>query len=388
MKEIKTIHILANCYWGDGMSGGDRRLIELLRRWTDNNKYELILYTVKKHAIILANEGINNCRIVITDNKCTEKTGIITAYMKRMISCKKQLKDLVKTGDYIYSTTDILPDVYPAYEIRKSKQVKWVTISYHIYEKFYKRPGNIIRNWISCSQQKMAINYGKKRADVYMTTSLLVYDYFKEKGFDMTKVVMTDNAVDTELVETSNLDENGYDAVFLARLNNSKGVMELPEIWKRVTKEYPDVRLGIIGKGSEEMLQNMNRKIEECGCKGKIDILGFLESEKTYSIIKKSKIFLFTSHEEGWGMALAEAQVCGIPVVAYDLPIYSKLFVGMTLCPLLDVDKMAEGVCKYLGDEELRTKDGLAGREHILKNYPLDAVAEKELSIILGKNQE
>lgn len=390
---MKKIHILANCYWGDGMSGGDRRLIEIVKRWKFENRdntaerYELIVYTVKKFAKLMLSEGVNHCKYVITDSNCKKSDGLIISYLKRTSNCNKLLAQRVNDGDIIYSPTDILPDIIPAYKAKKKYgvDVRWVMITYHIFEDFYKRPGNIIRNFISCTQQKMAISYGMNKADIYLTTSPLVYEYFEKRKYNLSKVSIVDNAVDTTLVENSNKEKQGYDAIFMARLNNSKGVLELPLIWRYVIKEYPNAKLGIIGKGLPDMIDKLKGKIRDCNCENNIDMLGFLDSSDAYSIMKKSKVFLFTSHEEGWGMALAEAQLCGLPVVAYELPIFSKLFKGLSLCPFLDVKAMARAVCLYLKDEEKRSSDANIGRKHILNSYSLDAVARKEYEILTSK---
>lgn len=382
---MKTIHVMANCYWGDGMSGGDRRLLEILKRW-NKDEYRIIVYTVQKFAQIMLDEGIKHCKFVLTDKNCISRTGLIVAYMKRTANCKRELRRRVKEGDVIYASTDILPDIIPSYEMKRKykNQVRWVMITHHIYEKFYKRPGNIIRNFISCSQQDMAIKMGMRLADTYLTVSPIVYDYFTEKRYDISKLEMVDNAVDNELIENSLEEVNGYDAVFMARLNNSKGVMELPVIWKEVIKSYPKAKLGIIGKGQPDMLEKLSQEIDNCNVKDNVDLLGYLDSNKAYSIMKKSKVFLFTSHEEGWGLVIAEAQLCGLPVVAYNLPVYSRLFKNLTLCQFLNTNEMADGVCKYLSDEKLIELDGIAGKKHIIDNYSLDAVAEKELKMVVG----
>lgn len=115
---MKTIHILINCYWGNGMSGGDRRSIELLRRWNNTDEYKFIIYTTHRFAKLLKDEGISNFLIEFTDNE-TNKNGIIISYFKRLLKCYSLLKRNVDVGDIVYSSTDILPDVFPGYLIKK-----------------------------------------------------------------------------------------------------------------------------------------------------------------------------------------------------------------------------------------------------------------------------
>lgn len=386
------IHVFINCYWGTGMSGGDRRVLEQLKRWKDTLEYSFIVYTTVNFYEIMKSEGINHLKIELVDVQQKKKRGIISAYIQRTRNCQKLLRNNISSGDVLYSPTDILPDILPAAMVKMFYQkegYRWCMITHHIYERFYNRPGNKIVNFISCSQQKLAIFLGKKYADVIMTPSPIVYQYFREKSFPMDKVVMTSNAVDNAFIDASNLDIKGYDACFLARLNYSKGIFELPEIWDRVVKRYPDAQLAVMGRGSEEIVKQMTEIIEKKKLQNNIKLLGYVESEEAYSIMKKSKVFLFTSHEEGWGIALAEALVCQTPVVAYELSVFNYIFkVGTNLCKLKDVDEMAEKVCYLLEHEEERISQGIEGRKYILSHYSLDAVAQNDLDILLSRERE
>ena len=382
------IHIFINCYWGNGMSGGDRRTIEMLRRWSNTAQYEFIVYTTHSFADLLRREGIDRYKIVYTDSDGAIESGLIKSYFNRTVNGLKLLKDSVKSGDVLYSSTDILPDVIPtAYVKRYSKEgrkCKWIITTYHIFEKFYKRPGNIIRNFLSCYQQKYAIRLGKKYADLYLTTSPIVRNEFARKHFDMTKVRISTCAVDINGIDAANEDVKEYDACFLARLNYSKGVFELPEIWMKVVEKYPNARLAIMGKGSDDFIKELNNKIIENHVENNIDLLGYVSSTYGWSIIKRAKCFLFTSHEEGWGMAVAEALTAGTPVVAYDLPVFEKLFPqGTVLCEFKNTDMMAENVCKLLENERYRDNMSETGSKYIRQHYTLDSMADLELKYIL-----
>jgi len=54
--------------------------------------------------------------------------------------------------------------------------------------------------------------------------------------------------------------------------------------------------------------------------------LGYLDNNLAYSVLKSSTLFLFPSHEEGWGMIIAEAMASGVPVVAWNLKVYDYIF--------------------------------------------------------------
>ena len=59
---------------------------------------------------------------------------------------------------------------------------------------------------------------------------------------------------------------------------------------------------------------------------GKVLLHGKCSDFELYSLLKSSKIFIFPSVFEGWGLAVAEALACSLPVVAYDIPALRENF--------------------------------------------------------------
>ncbi len=380
-----TIHVISNCDWGNGITGGDARVLELLNSWhgkIDNNK--VIVYTTKHFHELMIEKFGDIYEVILVDKK--DVKSLILSYMFRTIDCMYQLKKRVRRGDVVYSSTDILPAVFPAAYIKAffKKNCKWVIVSYHIYEKFYKRPGNIITNFLSCYQQKYAMYLGEKKADRYITTSPEVLKVIKESKYNQSEVCMTSCAVQIENIDKSESSLGKYEATFLARLNYSKGVLELPQIWSYVVKKYPEAKLAIMGKGSAEIEEKIREEIRKLHLENNIDMPGFVSSEDGWSTIRESDCFLFTSHEEGWGMAVAEALTTGTPVVAYRLPIFEALFPkGTVLCDMLDVKQMAEAVCDMIENREKAKQLGKDGSEYVRKHYSIEEMSETEKAYLI-----
>lgn len=381
-----NIHILYNCYWGDGISGGDRRVLDLLKRWTDTEQYHFVLYTTKGFKKCMDDENVECKDIEYTDSNERESNGIISAYYKRSNSAGYVLRKRVETGDIIYSLTDILPDVLPAVKIKKrNKNVIWIPITHHIIESFIKRPGNKITNFLSEYQQKYAMHLEKRYADRYLTPSPVVEDWYIMHGYDKNRIRRSGVNVDVAKIEhIKDPNADSFDACFMARLNYSKGIMELPTIWKKVVETIPEARLIIIGKGRDDVVDKLKNAIEEQHMENSIVLGGFMDDNRAFSIMKKSKLFLFTSHEEGFGLAIAEAMLCNLPVVAYDLPVFEKVFEkGILLCEFLNTDKMADSVISLLLNDEKRIELGEEGHNYIKNKYDLDVFAKRELDILL-----
>ena len=124
----------------------------------------------------------------------------------------------------------------------------------------------------------------------------------------------------------------------------------------------------------------MNRIKEE-----NLDLNVFMLSligKDALGIVKSSKVFVFPSHEEGWGIAICEAMACGLPVVAYDLPVYREIFKqGIATVPLKDFKRFSEEVINLLENYEERLILGKKARSQATL-YDWDSVAARELSLM------
>jgi glycosyltransferase involved in cell wall biosynthesis len=128
----------------------------------------------------------------------------------------------------------------------------------------------------------------------------------------------------------------------------------------------------------------MNELVLEEGLKNNVTLLGFLSEERKCETLQSSIIFVYPSYQESWGAVVAEAMACGLPVVAYDLPVYKEVFEDkLVTVPLGDVDSMAKQVIFLLENPDVAKKIGEKGREFV-RRYDWNRVAEQELSVMIN----
>lgn len=109
---------------------------------------------------------------------------------------------------------------------------------------------------------------------------------------------------------------NNQLALCVGRLNHIKGIERLIDIWAVFHRTHPDWILEIVGDG--ELKEKLQQQIINKGLQKCIQL-----SAATVHIQQKyqdSSILLLTSYMESFGMVLIEAQACGVPVIAYDVP--------------------------------------------------------------------
>lgn len=102
---------------------------------------------------------------------------------------------------------------------------------------------------------------------------------------------------------------------FVGRLDREKNVIALLEIFKE-SKIPTDWKLQIIGDGSER--KNLEQFVEKNQLQERIIFYGTKTSEEILKLLRKSKIFGFTSLKEALPTVLVEAMFCSNAIISYN----------------------------------------------------------------------
>lgn len=148
----------------------------------------------------------------------------------------------------------------------------------------------------------------------------------------------------------------------VARLHPQKGLQLLLAAVPRVLERHPDTLFAIAGEGEEE--QRLKRIAGQLGPAGeRVRFLGF-ESEVP-ALLALFDVFVLSSLWEGMPFAILEAMAAGRPQVVTDVDGCRELVIdGETglMVPPGRPGRLAEGICRLLGDAGLRERMGRAAR--------------------------
>lgn len=372
-----------------GKTGASVRLTEILKRFNRLDNLKIAAVSSGEHFFdYLRENGIDFERISIKSNlKFKSLTGLC---LKSLIIITKSffvLKlDFLENKDrkvILYSSSDLFWEVIPAFFFKtRKKNTKWIQVIHHVYPDWRKRPGRKAVNFFGYFFQRFSFWLIKKKADKIILVSNLVKNKLAKIGFFEDRMSVSPNGIDLGYFENIKKAELEYDGVFLGRLSRSKGISDLIDIWKNVCGDFPEARLAVIGGGNEAVKKYLQKKIGDYNLEKNIDLLGFLEDERAHTILKSGKVFLFPSHEEGWGIAIAEAMACGLPVVSWDLPIFREIFNSHSiLVKENNINQFSEKIIELLKNNQLRREIGDGSRDFV-KKYSWEKAAEKELKII------
>lgn len=387
MRKTKIIALM-NAYT-QGMSGGDHRFIEIARRLVNKDDVKIEIVTSGLGGKLCESHGLkgNNITYIVTTNE-QRVYNVILLYLKRIFAALK-IKPSNREDDLVlYSTSDFIPDTLPAFFLKSifsktgNRKVRWVQVIHHLYESPAKRKGkNILTNLLGFLSQRISFIMIKKAGDLIITVNPIVKQQLLRLGFNM-PIMVNYNGVDLARIGNINPSNKKYDCVFLGRLNISKGIFDLVKIWKIIIDKNPKVTLAIIGGGDNRLKQELKRDIDRNGLNKNIDVLGYLNEEDVFGILKSSKVFVFPSHEEGFGIAILEAMACGLPVVAWDLPAYKEIFTkGIVKIPENNYEEFANMIIKLLEEEELRKQLTEEAKKQATE-YDWNIIANNEIKLI------
>lgn len=192
-------------------------------------------------------------------------------------------------------------------------------------------------------------------------------------------ILLATTKVDDRMIENFDVklrDGKSGNLLFLARVEKTKGIYETLEVFKILKKDYPQIKLQIVGDGSE--LNNVVRKVKNDNIKD-IIISGKLSGKDLVEAYKSALLLLLlSSHGEGMPTTVLEAMAFGLPVITrpagglVDFFENDKMgFIDETLDP----DMIANGVRPYL-DNPRKIKDtAIYNHEYAKRHFMASKVA-------------
>jgi len=143
-----------------------------------------------------------------------------------------------------------------------------------------------------------------------------------------------------------------YDMAWMGRFQDLKNIDGALLILKRLKAKNPHVKMLVMGDGQGGKKKKFLNKCEMYGLKENVDYKGFISGNEKYAYLQQSKIFLVTSLYESYGLVNLEAMACGLPVIAFDLPVFRVFEKGMIHVPILDYEKFSDEIEKIIYNEK------------------------------------
>ncbi len=206
---------------------------------------------------------------------------------------------------------------------------------------------------------------------------------YLEWGFPKDQVTVVNYCVNKEIYYPDA--SNSYDLRrigYFGRLKKYKSVDHLLQAMDRIRDDYPQLHLDIIGDGDDKVrLEEVTRDL---GLGDRVTFHGFIDESEKAPMLQRMNFVVNTSSKEGWGLTVVEANACGAPVVAANVPgLRDSVVDGETglLYDFGNIDDLVAKMRVFLDSVEQRNRF----RERALAwaaKFDWDVATEETLSII------
>ena len=113
------------------------------------------------------------------------------------------------------------------------------------------------------------------------------------------------------------LNEKPY-ILFLSRIHPKKGCDLLISAFAEIARAYPDLNLVIAGPDQIGWRKNLEQQAKMLGVEDRIYWPGMLTGDTKWGAFRQAAAFLLPSHQENFGVVVAEAMAVGTPVLITD----------------------------------------------------------------------
>jgi glycosyltransferase involved in cell wall biosynthesis len=241
-------------------------------------------------------------------------------------------------------------------------------------------------------------NFFLKRADAYIAISSIVSDEICNMGIESRLIKIIPNGVDINkfmphennekrsLRVKHGLQEKAIIFAYCGRLTREKGLISLLRVWKTVTDNFDNTHLLLIGSGENMSLDcedQLRDFVKENGLDKFVTFTGPVEDVSSY--LGCADIFVLPSLTEALGIALIEAQLCGIPAIATRVggipDIITHNVNGLLVAPDND-NELSNAAVELISNSAKRVKLGLAARKSGVERFSITRVTESYLSLL------
>lgn len=289
--------------------------------------------------------------------------------------------------DIVYTDSDVLGDIaYAVLYKLKNRNARWVAIAHHRVTLPSRGLAVRLKRSVFRVAQTFSYRMIRRWADALFLLDSAegreIRVEFLNGGYPIERIHMVANGVDVAGLGPLPWAQRSFAGCYLGGLRPGKGADELVPIWRRVITSHPRAVLQIIGAGVEAVRRQVVEEAKRSGLNDHVKLLGFIESRmETMELLRRSRVLAFPSREEGWGIPIAEAMALGVPVVAWDLPVYRDIFPkGMVRIAIGDHAAFADAIVRILDDNDYAQKLIDEGTE-VAARYNWDEIANREAGL-------
>lgn len=177
---------------------------------------------------------------------------------------------------------------------------------------------------------------------------------------------------------------DSHTILFVGRLVVEKGVQVLLAALARLQQLYPEARLIVAGAGP--YAGELQSLATDLGLAGRVDFTGFVSEERRNQLLAHSRVAVFPSLYEPFGIVALEAMAAGIPVIVSRTGGLAEVVednrTGLIFNPG-DVADLERCLVTIFQNPALAAELGRSGQARVYREYTWEAVARQTMALYL-----
>ncbi|MET3516155.1 glycosyltransferase involved in cell wall biosynthesis [Pseudacidovorax sp. 1753] len=173
--------------------------------------------------------------------------------------------------------------------------------------------------------------------------------------------------------------------LFLSRIHEKKGCDLIIDAFEKISRSYDDAHLVMAGPDDSNYAKELKQKVEALGIEKKVTWTGMLVGDEKWGAYFSSDVFCLPSHQENFGIVVAEALACGRPVlISNKVNIWKEI--QADACGIVNEDT-AEGTYAglakwFLMNDQERVAMGRRASATFVRRFEIKSVASSLLAVL------
>lgn len=254
------------------------------------------------------------------------------------------------------------------------------------------------------AKKKLFFRWLMKKSYKIITISDFTSNYLKNSGIPSKKIIKIYPSIDTQkfnpkidpsyIIERYNLRDRKIILTVgrMAKNERYKGHDTIISILPEIIKKVPDIVWVVVGTGDDS--ERIKNDVSVCGLSNYVIFTDKVAQNDLLALYKASNVFVMPSDEktdkggikaEGFGIVYAEANACGVPVIAYRAG-GAKEAVKNGITGILvekgNIKELTNMIIKLLLEPDLAKDMGMQGYKRVLKELDMSLFIENFKNII------
>lgn len=166
--------------------------------------------------------------------------------------------------------------------------------------------------------------------------------------------------------------------LFLSRIHHKKGCDLLVEAFTKIVRDASDLHLVFAGPDKDNLQPKLMHLANVAGVADRVHFIGMIDGDLKWGAFYASQVFSLPSHQENFGIAVAEALACSKPVLISDkVNIWEDIVAdGAAFVGPDTVQGTYQTLTQWIGlNQDQRTAMGKRALACFLKRYDMRANA-------------